>query len=55
MRRELADKSLHPNAAGYAVMVSLAARAIEQSLARVHGRKQMRRLEPEGTDPFPAI
>jgi lysophospholipase L1-like esterase len=33
MRRELADKGLHPNAAGYAVMVPLAARAIERSLA----------------------
>ncbi len=33
MRRELADKGLHPNAAGYAVMAPLAARAIEQALA----------------------
>lgn len=33
MRRELADLGLHPNAAGYAVMVPLAARAIEQALA----------------------
>jgi lysophospholipase L1-like esterase len=33
MRRELADQGLHPNAAGYAVMAPLAARAIEQGLA----------------------
>ena len=33
MRRELADKGLHPNAAGYEVMKPLAARAIEHSLA----------------------
>ena len=33
MRRELADQGLHPNAAGYAVMAPLAARAIEQALA----------------------
>jgi lysophospholipase L1-like esterase len=33
MRRELADKGLHPNAAGYALMAPLAARAIEQALA----------------------
>jgi len=33
MRRELADQGLHPNAAGYAVMVPLAARAIGQALA----------------------
>jgi lysophospholipase L1-like esterase len=33
MRRELADKGLHPNAAGYAVMTPLAAKAIEQALA----------------------
>ena len=33
MRRELADKGLHPNAAGYAVMAPLAATAIEQTLA----------------------
>ncbi|HSY41889.1 MAG TPA: SGNH/GDSL hydrolase family protein [Polyangia bacterium] len=33
MRRELADKGLHPNAAGYAVMAPLAARAIERALA----------------------
>jgi lysophospholipase L1-like esterase len=33
MRRELADKGLHPNANGYAVMTPLAARAIQQALA----------------------
>ena len=33
MRRELADKGLHPNAAGYAVMTPLAAKAIGQALA----------------------
>jgi lysophospholipase L1-like esterase len=33
MRRELADKGLHPNAAGYAVMAPLAERAIAQALA----------------------
>jgi lysophospholipase L1-like esterase len=33
MRKELADKGLHPNANGYAVMTPLAARAIEQALA----------------------
>ena len=33
MRKELADKGLHPNAAGYAVMVPLAAKAIDQALA----------------------
>jgi lysophospholipase L1-like esterase len=33
MRRELADKGLHPNPAGYAVMAPLAAKAIEQALA----------------------
>jgi lysophospholipase L1-like esterase len=33
MRRELADKGLHPNAAGYAVMAPLTARAIDQALA----------------------
>jgi lysophospholipase L1-like esterase len=33
MRRELADKGLHPNAAGYAVMEPLAGKAIEQALA----------------------
>src|SRR5262245_33881908 len=33
MRRELADQGLHPNAAGYAVMEPLAAKAIEQALA----------------------
>ena len=33
MRRELADKGLHPNAAGYEVMQPLAARAIADSLA----------------------
>jgi lysophospholipase L1-like esterase len=33
MRRELADKGLHPNPAGYAVMTPLAAKAIEQALA----------------------
>jgi lysophospholipase L1-like esterase len=33
MRRELADKGLHPNAAGYAVMEPLAAKAIERALA----------------------
>jgi lysophospholipase L1-like esterase len=33
MRKELADLGLHPNAAGYAVMQPLAARAIEQALA----------------------
>jgi lysophospholipase L1-like esterase len=33
MRRYLADQGLHPNAAGYAVMAPLAARAIEQALA----------------------
>jgi len=32
-RKELADKGLHPNAAGYAVMAPLAAKAIEQALA----------------------
>jgi lysophospholipase L1-like esterase len=32
MRRDLADKGLHPNAAGYEVMTPLAARAIEQAL-----------------------
>jgi lysophospholipase L1-like esterase len=34
MRRELADKGLHPNPAGYAVMAPLAAKAIAQALAR---------------------
>jgi lysophospholipase L1-like esterase len=33
MRRELADQGLHPNAAGYAVMAPLAARALERALA----------------------
>ncbi len=33
MRKELADKGLHPNAAGYAVMQPLAAKAIQQALA----------------------
>ena len=33
MRKELADKGLHPNPAGYAVMAPLAARAIEKALA----------------------
>lgn len=33
MRKELADRGLHPNAAGYAVMTPLAAKAIEQALA----------------------
>jgi lysophospholipase L1-like esterase len=33
MRRALADKGLHPNTAGYAVMAPLATRAIEQALA----------------------
>ena len=33
MRRELADQGLHPNAAGYAVMEPLAAKAIAQALA----------------------
>jgi lysophospholipase L1-like esterase len=33
MRRELADQGLHPNAAGYALMAPLAARAIERALA----------------------
>src|SRR5262245_16001577 len=33
MRKELADKGLHPNAAGYEVMAPLAAKAIEQALA----------------------
>jgi lysophospholipase L1-like esterase len=33
MGKELADKGLHPNPAGYAVMAPLAARAIEQVLA----------------------
>jgi lysophospholipase L1-like esterase len=33
MRKELADKGLHPNAAGYAVMTPLAANAIAQALA----------------------
>jgi lysophospholipase L1-like esterase len=33
MRKELADKGLHPNANGYAVMTPLAAKAIEQALA----------------------
>jgi lysophospholipase L1-like esterase len=33
MQRKLADQGLHPNAAGYAVMAPLAARAIEQALA----------------------
>jgi lysophospholipase L1-like esterase len=33
MRRELADQGLHPNAAGYAVMAPLAAKAVEQALA----------------------
>ena len=33
MRRELADQGLHPNAAGYAVMTPLAAKAIERALA----------------------
>jgi lysophospholipase L1-like esterase len=33
MRKELADKGLHPNAAGYAVMTPLAAKAIEKALA----------------------
>jgi lysophospholipase L1-like esterase len=37
MRRELADKGLHPKAAGYAVMTPLAARAIEQALAGAGG------------------
>jgi lysophospholipase L1-like esterase len=40
MRRELADKGLHPNAAGYAVMAPLAARAIEQALAGAHAAPQ---------------
>jgi lysophospholipase L1-like esterase len=38
MRKELADKGLHPNAAGYAVMVPLAAKAIEQALAGAGAR-----------------
>ena len=33
MRRELADKGLHPTAAGYEAMAPLAAKAIEQALA----------------------
>ena len=33
MRRELADRGLHPNAAGYAAMTPLAAKAIAQALA----------------------
>ena len=33
MRKELADKGLHPNPAGYAVMAPLAAKAIGQALA----------------------
>jgi lysophospholipase L1-like esterase len=33
MRRELADKGLHPNAAGYAVMAPLATQAIDKALA----------------------
>jgi lysophospholipase L1-like esterase len=33
MRRELADKGLHPNEAGYGVMTPLAAKAIDQALA----------------------
>ncbi|HLK93154.1 MAG TPA: SGNH/GDSL hydrolase family protein [Polyangia bacterium] len=32
MRRELADKGLHPNAAGYAVMTPLAAKAVERAM-----------------------
>jgi lysophospholipase L1-like esterase len=32
MRRELADKGLHPNAAGYAVMTPLAAQAVGRAL-----------------------
>jgi lysophospholipase L1-like esterase len=35
MRRDLADKGLHPNAAGYAVMAPLAEKAIEQALGGV--------------------
>jgi lysophospholipase L1-like esterase len=34
MRKDLADKGLHPNAAGYEMMTPLAAKAIEQALAR---------------------
>jgi lysophospholipase L1-like esterase len=41
MRRELADKGLHPNAAGYAVMTPLAAKAIEES-----ARQPTRRVTP---------
>jgi lysophospholipase L1-like esterase len=33
MRRDLADKGLHPNEAGYQVMTPLAAKAIDQALA----------------------
>ncbi len=40
MRKELADKGLHPNAAGYAVMAPLAARAIEQALAGARAAPQ---------------
>jgi len=40
MRKELADLGLHPNAAGYAVMTPLAAKAIEQALARAAAAPQ---------------
>jgi lysophospholipase L1-like esterase len=33
MRKELADKGLHPNEAGYAVMTPLAAKAIDEALS----------------------
>ena len=42
MRRELADQGLHPNAAGYVVMTPLAAKAIEQALARAGAASQPR-------------
>ncbi len=43
MRRELADQGLHPNAAGYAVMAPLAARAIKQALAGSEAAPRCRR------------
>ena len=41
MRRKLADQGLHPNAAGYAVMTPLAARAIERALAEAGAAPQV--------------
>ena len=41
MRRELADKGLHPNAAGYEVMAPLAAKAIERTLENSSASKEV--------------